>query len=328
MESVEEGQLPREAFRQLKSLLRSDALDLNQLQIRRLQGAMTNQVYECCWAPDGARKVLVRIYGDATDLFFCRSHEIHTFEAISKLGMGPRLLGRFPNGRIEEFLHARTLSAADLRNPAVSARIAVTLRRFHQLSIPGAPQKPQIWQRLRDWLQRALTLCRPEHADEFRLRTLGQEIEELRVRVSRPEAEVGFCHNDLQYGNIMINENDNSVTIIDYEYSSYNPVAYDLANHFCEMAADYHTDTPHLLDYSRYPGFQERCRFIESYLRSSGKVVNQSQIEDLSNDTDGYALASHIHWGLWGIISACVNEIEFDYMEYARQRFQQFFSSK
>lgn len=40
----------------------------------------------------------------------------------------------------------------------------------------------------------------------------------------------------------------------DYEYASYNPVAYDIANHFCEMAADYHTDTPHILDFSKYPG--------------------------------------------------------------------------
>lgn len=40
----------------------------------------------------------------------------------------------------------------------------------------------------------------------------------------------------------------------DYEYASYNAVAYDIANHFCEMAADYHTETPHILDFSKYPG--------------------------------------------------------------------------
>ena len=40
----------------------------------------------------------------------------------------------------------------------------------------------------------------------------------------------------------------------DYEYASYNPIAYDIANHFCEMVADYHSDTPHVLDYSKYPG--------------------------------------------------------------------------
>lgn len=42
----------------------------------------------------------------------------------------------------------------------------------------------------------------------------------------------------------------------DYEYSSYNPIAFDIANHFCEMAADYHTETPHVLDYAKYPSAQ------------------------------------------------------------------------
>ncbi|MCI34731.1 kinase superfamily protein, partial [Trifolium medium] len=51
----------------------------------------------------------------------------------------------------------------------------------------------------------------------------------------------------------MMDEETRSITIIDYEYASYNPIAYDLANHFCEMAADYHSDTPHVLDYSKYP---------------------------------------------------------------------------
>jgi len=42
--------------------------------------------------------------------------------------------------------------------------------------------------------------------------------------------------------------------IQDYEYASYNPIAYDLANHFCEMVANYHSDQPHVLDYTKYPG--------------------------------------------------------------------------
>ncbi len=40
----------------------------------------------------------------------------------------------------------------------------------------------------------------------------------------------------------------------DYEYASFGPVAYDIANHFCEMAADYHSEKPHILDYTKYPG--------------------------------------------------------------------------
>ena len=40
----------------------------------------------------------------------------------------------------------------------------------------------------------------------------------------------------------------------DYDCAHYDPVAFDIANHFNEMAANYHSDTPHLLDYSKYPG--------------------------------------------------------------------------
>ncbi|KAF9590756.1 hypothetical protein IFM89_038069, partial [Coptis chinensis] len=45
--------------------------------------------------------------------------------------------------------------------------------------------------------------------------------------------------------------------IEDYEYSCYNPIVFDLANHFCEMAA-LSFKTPHVLDYDKYPNEDER----------------------------------------------------------------------
>ena len=80
-----------------------------------LKGAMTNEVYQARWATTGggaeagrdARTVLVRVYGEGVDLFFDREDEVRTFEFMSRHGLGPRLLGRFPNGRVEEFIHAR-----------------------------------------------------------------------------------------------------------------------------------------------------------------------------------------------------------------------------
>ena len=35
---------------------------------------------------------------------------------------------------------------------------------------------------------------------------------------------VAFCHNDLQYGNVMQEESSGRCTLIDFEYSGYNPV--------------------------------------------------------------------------------------------------------
>jgi hypothetical protein len=58
------------------------------------------------------------------------------------------------------------------------------------------------------------------------------------------------------------------ILLQDYEYASFNPVAYDIANHFCEMAADYHSPEPHILDYSKYPGiaFFLRVNFTKPQL--------------------------------------------------------------
>ncbi|KAJ4771542.1 Choline/ethanolamine kinase [Rhynchospora pubera] len=295
------------------------------VEVKPLKGAMTNSVYEVIWRTEREvdRKVLVRVYGDGVDVFFDREEEVRTFECVSKHGQGPLLLGRFPNGRIEEFLHARTLSASDLRDPEISALIASKLREFHGLDMPG-PKKMLLWDRLRNWLKSAKNMCTSDEAEEFSLHKLENEIAKLEKELSGKEETIAFCHNDLQYGNIMMDEQSGIVTMIDYEYASFNPVAYDIANHFCEMAANYHTDTPHILDYSQYPDVEERRRFVQIYLASSDEKPNAVDVEKLLQSVEKYKQASHLLWGLWGIISGHVNDIDFDYMEYARQRFHQY----
>ncbi|KAF3434230.1 hypothetical protein FNV43_RR25333 [Rhamnella rubrinervis] len=326
-----EDRLPAEVKELLHSLATrwEDVADSNALQVNRLKGAMTNQVFQIKWPTktnEASRKVLVRIYGEGVEVFFDRNDEIRTFEYMSKHGQGPRLLGRFPNGRIEEFIRARTLSASDFHDPDISSLIAIKLKEFHDLDMPG-PKNVCLWDRLRNWFTAAKRLATAEEAKAFQLDAIREEISLLEKELSAPHQRIGFCHNDLQYGNIMIDE-EKSITIIDYEYASYNPIAYDIANHFCEMAADYHTDTPHVLDFSKYPGLQERQRFVQTYLNSSGNLHSDMEVERLVQDVEKYTLASHLVWGLWGIISEHVNEIDFDYMEYARQRLEQYGLSK
>ncbi len=105
-------EIPSEAYVVLQKLAAkwTDILDARDLSLEQLKGAMTNKVYACQWERDNGnrpRKVLVRVYGGASDLFFNRADEVLTFERMSQKNQGPRLLGRFPNGRVEEFLRAR-----------------------------------------------------------------------------------------------------------------------------------------------------------------------------------------------------------------------------
>lgn len=324
--------LPDEAKVILKSLASKwkNVLDANALEVIPLKGAMTNEVFQIKWQTiegEMSRKVLVRIYGEGTNIFFDRANEIRTFEFISKNGQGPRLLGRFSQGRVEEFIRARTLSAPDMRDPTVSALIASKMKEFHDLEMPG-PKNVYLWDRLRNWLSEARRLSSPKEVKTFHLDIMDKEISLLEKELSVSPNRIGFCHNDLQYGNIMLDEVTNSVTIIDYEYASYNPVAYDIANHFTEMAANYHTETPHVLDFSKYPDLKERQRFVQTYLSSSGEQASDSEVQQLLDEVEKYTLASHLLWGLWGIVSGHVNKIDFDYKEYAKQRFQEYWSRK
>ena len=109
-----ERSIPEEARRLLRELA-AEWEDVagcgREPEVVPLKGAMTNEVYQARWPAGGeereARTVLVRVYGEGVDLFFDREDEVRTFECMSRHGHGPRLLGRFPNGRVEEFIHAR-----------------------------------------------------------------------------------------------------------------------------------------------------------------------------------------------------------------------------
>ncbi|KAE8682222.1 putative choline kinase 1 [Hibiscus syriacus] len=336
------GFIPSSAPEELKRVFEEvatgwgDAIqDIEEFDVIPLKGAMTNEVFQINWPTnhgDLHHKVLVRIYGEGVEVFFDRDDEIRTFECMSKHGQGPRLLGRFSDGRIEEFIHARTLSASDLRDPEISSLIAAKLREFHDLDMPGL-KNVFLWERLRTWLSQAKKICSRRTAEEFGLHVLGEEISILEKELTRSYQEIGFCHNDLQYGNIMMDEETRAITLIDYEYASYNPIAYDLANHFCEMAANYHSETPHILDYRIYPGSirtipvsfaieQQIWRSAEDsppriwHLRGlislgcmhAGNEHSDAEVGQLLANVEKYTLANHMFWGFWGIISGHANK--------------------
>ncbi|KAL5556605.1 hypothetical protein UlMin_038841 [Ulmus minor] len=149
---------------------------------------------------------------------------------MSKHGQGPRLLGRFVEGHVEEFIHARfvfsihfflkmffleifTLSAVDLRDPEISYLIVAKLREFQTLDMPG-PKIMILWDIMRNWLSEAKLLCSVKDIKKFGLDTLEEEINMLEKEFSQGSQELGFCHNDLQYSSIMIDEETRSITII------------------------------------------------------------------------------------------------------------------
>jgi choline kinase len=157
-----------------------------------------------------------------------------------------------------------------------------------------------------------------------------------------------FAHNDAQYGNLLRLERikeglpeHHQVIVVDFEYASPNPAAFDIANHFHEWTADYHSPTPHILDPTRYPSPQERRNFYVAYLAQSivsssappealEKDIPEKELEKLDRQVRAWSPASHAMWAVWGIVQAKEDmegkegEPEFDYIGYARCRVEGF----
>jgi thiamine kinase-like enzyme len=65
---------------------------------------------------------------------------------MSELGLGPRCLAIFTNGRIEEFLNAETLCSKSLQSDY--SEIAASLAHLHNIPCDN---KVMLWERLNTW---------------------------------------------------------------------------------------------------------------------------------------------------------------------------------
>lgn len=65
-----------------------------------------------------------------------------------------------------------------------------------------------------NWLNAAINMSSPGEPKDFSLDALQDEISCMEKTITSDHQKIGFCHNDLQYGNIMIDEETRSITII------------------------------------------------------------------------------------------------------------------
>ena len=98
---------------------------------------------------------------------------------------------------------------------------------------------------------------------------LAHEADEDRVSAHQPDKLPSDLQPQLHISTQTPNPPaDAHIRLIDYEYAGVNPVALDIANHWCEYAADYHTDAPHVLDYNKFPDQEHQAGFIHAYIET------------------------------------------------------------
>jgi thiamine kinase-like enzyme len=272
-------------------------------KMERLTAAMTNAIFKLT-NTDG-KSLLVRVYGSGSHKLFERQRELLILQVLSSCAQGPTLLGMFKNGRFEKYFeNSETLTRFEVRDDKISKLIGAGLFEVHSLvgviPPPGSPApdehsigafyQSELWHRLFDWYHKALgsldilrntgKASMRSTLDALDITSLIEGINKYKnlIESKKDEYPVVFAHNDSQYGNILRvpSKSDKSgykICIIDYEYACYNYRGFDFANHFCEWAADYHSEQPHVLDFSKLPSREQMANFFEGYLDGRDKFT-------------------------------------------------------
>jgi len=203
-------------------------------------------------------------------------------------------------------------------------------------------------------LNTVLHKCTEEQKKElegFDFGLLKDEIETLKIKLEdNINSPIVFAHNDTQYGNILRLTNGRLV-VVDFEYAGYNYQAFDIANHFIEMTYDYKSSHAHKMNLDLYPNENQQINFLRSYvdtesyystindaslpspspphnylqnLKLDDHLKSDDYLQKLRSDVYAFTLASHVMWGLWGLIQSGQSQINFDYLSYGMERLRHF----
>ncbi|OXB74535.1 UNVERIFIED_CONTAM: hypothetical protein H355_011498 [Colinus virginianus] len=292
---------------------------------------ITNKLIGCYVGDITDDVVLVRIYGNKTELLVDRDEEVKSFRVLQAHGCAPQLYCTFNNGLCYEFMQGEALDPEHVCNPDIFRLIARQLAKIHTIHAHnGWIPKSNLWLKMGKYF----SLIPTEFADE--------EVNKRELHKHNIESlKMHFVGSD-----IWLYEGD--VQFIDYEYSGYNYLAYDIGNHFNEFAGKnwiyeggragvvfQYYDSNDLfrytkiffspigvneVDYSLYPNRKLQEQWLRSYLeaykeyKGFGTEVSEKEVEVLYVQVNQFALASHFFWGLWALIQAKYSTIDFDFL--------------
>jgi thiamine kinase-like enzyme len=235
---------------------------------------------------------VLRVAGERTDLLGIDRHvELEATKAAAAAGIGPEVVEFVePEGwLVTRFVPGEIPPMERMREPAMLARVADTLRRFHDgPPIPGAFDSFRVVETYRETAQ-----------------TNGGSVPDAyewahgiarRIEAKRSADPPVPCHNDLLNANFL--DDGQQLRIVDWEYAGMGDRFFDLANFSINHGLD----------------ADAGATLLEAYF---GEV----------RDADAQALElmrfmSDFREAMWGVVQTAVSELDFDFRAYAAEHFE------
>jgi thiamine kinase-like enzyme len=275
----------------LAVLARVPSLARTPRQVSELPGGLTNRNFKVT-TPDGA--FVARVFADAGGLLAIdREHEYRNSVIAATAGVGAPVIEYRPADRVLVlgFLEGRTLTNADVADPATLNRIAAACRTLH-----GAGQFVcdfDMFEVQARYYRAALaaSIQIPAGYDKL-MPAFSAAQRALRVR---DEGTVP-CNNDLLAANFI--DDGQRIWLIDYEYSGNNDPCFELGN----IAGECELDAGALAALvTSYYGRPRRSRIARAQL---------------------FGLVARYGWTLWGAIQNAASQLDFDFWSWATVRFE------
>ena len=213
-------------------------------------------------------------------------------EAAGALALAPEVVHHEDGLLISRLIEGRTLTAADLREPAVLDRLAALLRRLHGSwdALVGEVLYFCPFQVIRTYASTARRLG-AELPDDLDSMLEGARRISRRIAPFRPV----LCHNDLLPANLI--DDGQRLWLVDWEYAGVGNPLFDLAN------------------VSANAGLAEDH---EAGLLAAYRETAEADPRDLA-ELRIFKAASLLREALWGAIQSVASDIDFDYRRYASE---------
>ena len=255
--------------------------------LEKLPGGLSNRNF---LVRDGSERYVARLVGgDVPEHGIVRANEIAVSRAAYRAGIAPELVFAEYDLLVFRFVAGRTLTAEEVRRPAMLDRIAALLRTCHgEVAAHLAGPAPFFWvfHALRDYLARLEAGGRMT-GEIARLRRIVGALE----RRAGPIAPV-VTHNDLMPGNLI--DDGTRLWLIDWEYGGYGAPLFDLAT----LAVDNELD-----------------RAAQSYVLAA--YLGGEPDAALRDRFAALVLAARLRESLWGRVQESHGQVAFDYRGYA-----------
>jgi thiamine kinase-like enzyme len=248
-------------------------------------------------ALDGGTRFMVRIGEDVEVHNVLRRFELAASRAAHAAGISPEVVHAEPGAIVFRFIEGRTLTPADVRDPAMLERILPLVRRCHT-EIPRHFRGPApffwVFQAIRDYALR-LREDRSRMAPELpRLLAAAEKLENAVGPV-----ELVFGHNDLLAANLI--DDGARLWLVDWEYGGFNSPLFDLGG-----LASNNELLPDQEDW-----------LLEAYFGAPITADRRRRYAAMK-------CASLLREAMWSMVSELHLTVEFDYQAYTAENLRRF----